>query len=427
MKSNAKWIVLLCLCTLILVLLKPNIAFSDEMSEEEGTVQIEYIFEGVRFEIRKIADINTDNEYILCDEYKECQVSLDSSISSERKEQAETLEKYVSDNDIQCLHATRTNEYDVAMFENIGKGMYLITGETITSEGYTYSPLPVLVSIPDISTPGQEIFDIIIEPKYEKTEIIIPEEPTEPETPKPEEPTEPESPVIPGKPEPNIPHTGQKVGHIILCGLIAVTLYAIALTFRKRKRVCYISTVIGSLVIVIGIIFIRENVNKNAQVQVQAKEIVSELQDIIVEKTEDGLLLEETVEIPIEENVVTVEDKDYIGIINIPKIDKELPVMNKLTNENLEISPCLYYTENDDIIIGAHNYDSLFGRIINLSVGDEITFTDINNNEICYEVSGIEIINPDERDLLVSGEWDMTLFTCTYMGKQRVVVRCNEI
>lgn len=413
--------ILVLVMVLVCTVLQSNIAFSNQ-SETKGEIEINYILGGVKFEARKVAEIAEDGSYVLCDQYKDCQVSLESDGNSDRAEQAKLLYEFAMSNQLEGSCAVVTNEYGSTEFVNLEKGMYLISGQSIDSEGYTYKPLPVLISIPEYMEDDTEVYTIIIEPKYNMDEIVIPEETTEPETS-----------VTPETPEPNIPHTGQKVEHIIICGILSVVFYGAALLFRKKKKFMYATSVIGSVILLLGIFFVAGNVNKNIQVQAKSKEIVSEVRDSIVSKIErDEIVSEEATEkeeigsIDIE-TVVTVEDNEYVGILSIPKLGKELPVMSELTMENLDIAPCLYYSNNGGIIIGAHNYECLFGRIINLSAGDTIEFTDANNNAVKYEVSGIEIINPYERDILISGEWDMTLFTCTYMGKQRIVVRCNEI
>ena len=56
--------------------------------------------------------------------------------------------------------------------------------------------------------------------------------------------------------------------------------------------------------------------------------------------------------------------------------------------------------------------------------GEIITFTDMDGNVFFYEVAEIEILDPYAKEEMLSGEWDLTLFTCTYGGQERVTVRC---
>ena len=65
-------------------------------------------------------------------------------------------------------------------------------------------------------------------------------------------------------------------------------------------------------------------------------------------------------------------------------------------------------------------------KLSNLQEGDIITFTDAVGNEFTYSVAGIEILQPEEVDDMTSGQWPLTLFTCTYGGASRVTVRCEK-
>ena len=43
-----------------------------------------------------------------------------------------------------------------------------------------------------------------------------------------------------------------------------------------------------------------------------------------------------------------------------------------------------------------------------------------------YEVTATEVLNPTAVEDMTSGEYDLTLFTCTYGGENRITVRCDE-
>ncbi|MDD6021195.1 MAG: sortase [Oscillospiraceae bacterium] len=126
---------------------------------------------------------------------------------------------------------------------------------------------------------------------------------------------------------------------------------------------------------------------------------------------------------------VNVDGYEYIGKIYFPTLDLALPVISDVGRKKLKKAPCRYdgsvYT--DDMIIAGHNYITHFGRINRLKYGDEVIFTDIDKNEFRYKVIGTEIIDGKNAAALVSGEWDLTLFTCTMSGRSRITVRCEKI
>lgn len=127
--------------------------------------------------------------------------------------------------------------------------------------------------------------------------------------------------------------------------------------------------------------------------------------------------------------VQTVKGQDYIGVLTLEELSLELPVMSDWDYPKLKESPCRYYGSayKNNFVIMAHNFQSHFGQIRNLSVGSRVTFKDIDNNCFSYQVVQIETLGPTEVDTVKSGIWDLTLFTCTIGGEYRIVVRCNRL
>lgn len=119
----------------------------------------------------------------------------------------------------------------------------------------------------------------------------------------------------------------------------------------------------------------------------------------------------------------------YIGYLRFLSLDLELPVITQTTYPNLKISPCRLQGSAylDNLVIGAHNYNRHFGRIGKLAYDDEIQFTDMDGNVFRYRVVDIEILQPDQLESLCSGEWPLSLYTCTLGGRTRVTVRCERI
>ena len=77
------------------------------------------------------------------------------------------------------------------------------------------------------------------------------------------------------------------------------------------------------------------------------------------------------------------------------------------------------------MIIMAHNYEQHFGLIKDLVPGDAVIFTGVDGTVYNYEVRGTETWATSQLAEVLGGDgWDLTLFTCTYGGANRVVVRC---
>jgi sortase A len=126
---------------------------------------------------------------------------------------------------------------------------------------------------------------------------------------------------------------------------------------------------------------------------------------------------------------VEIDGNLYIGYISIPSIRMELPVMSDWSYPKLKIAPCRYNgsIRGEDLVLMAHNYKSHFGPISQLKIGDEVFFTDMDGNTTAYEVVGKDVLDPTAVEVMTSGEYDLTLFTCTYGGASRVTVYCDLV
>lgn len=104
----------------------------------------------------------------------------------------------------------------------------------------------------------------------------------------------------------------------------------------------------------------------------------------------------------------------------------ELPVMSEWSYPRLKVAPCRYqgsaYT--NDLIIAGHNYRKHFSPLKTLEPGARIVFTDVAGNQFYYIADSVEILKKTEVEQMEAGEWDLTLFTCTYGGQTRFTLRC---
>lgn len=116
-----------------------------------------------------------------------------------------------------------------------------------------------------------------------------------------------------------------------------------------------------------------------------------------------------------------------IGVLEIPEIDLKLPVLSEWSYPLLKKAPCRYSGSAylDNLVIAAHNYRTHFGKLKELENGDEVLFTDAAGNRFEYKVAVVEALTPQSVEDMTSGEWALSLFTCTLDGKNRVTVRCD--
>ena len=134
-----------------------------------------------------------------------------------------------------------------------------------------------------------------------------------------------------------------------------------------------------------------------------------------------------TQKIPAEMATVEVDGYDCIGILSVPVLERELPVLTPWSYAKLKKAPCLYYGTyyEKDFVISAHNYRAHFGRLSELQAGDLVTFTSVNGQVYYYEVALLETLPPTATEAMITSGFDLSLYTCTPGGGNRVTLRCN--
>lgn len=201
----------------------------------------------------------------------------------------------------------------------------------------------------------------------------------------------------------------------------------------KRKESVLIFT--GLLLIAAALFITAFNLREEAAARTASVRAADRLEALIPAHTPQpaavsGAVLPENVpETDMEMPVKTVDGVDYIGVIAVPSLSLELPVASEWSYERLKTSPCRYSGSvySGDMVLCAHNYSSHFGQIKTLKPGDAVVFTDVDGNVYNYEVAELETLQPAAVDEMKSGEWDLTLFTCTIGGQTRVTVRCDRV
>lgn len=150
--------------------------------------------------------------------------------------------------------------------------------------------------------------------------------------------------------------------------------------------------------------------------------LVEEIQNNNVEIVETG---------PSEEmmKVAELDGAYYMGVLSIPAMDKILPVQSDWSEEKLKTSPCRYSgsLEEGELVIAGHNYKRHFTGLASLPIGEQVVFTDLEGNQIFYEVREVYTISATNIDGMVNSGYDLSLFTCNYSGKARVTVRCDRV
>lgn len=197
---------------------------------------------------------------------------------------------------------------------------------------------------------------------------------------------------------------------------------------KKRKQKGRFLIRLGLLLIAAALCFIIYNLYEEHRAREQSGQALDALQEYIPgsDQNDDTSMPDYMLNPDMEMPTQTINGIDYIGVLEIPSLNLELPVISQWSYPNLRIAPCRYSGSaySGGLVIAAHNYDSHFGRLKTLQTDDEVIFTDIDGNTFTYKVAVMEILEPLATEEMKSEEWDLSLFTCTIGGRSRVTVRC---
>lgn len=200
---------------------------------------------------------------------------------------------------------------------------------------------------------------------------------------------------------------------------------------KTKKRKGGFCIFIGLLMIVSAIGLALYNIRSDlkagelSQGIIQKLEIKPIVQDISLPGEDiPNYMITPDIEMPVKK----VDGNYYSGILQIPGLGLELPILNEFSYDGLMTSPCRYSGSvyKDNFVIAAHNFMSHFGKLSDISMGDKVIFIDADGNVFNYVVVDTVILNPYDVEEMTSGNWPLTLFTCNYSGQARITVLCDH-
>ena len=188
----------------------------------------------------------------------------------------------------------------------------------------------------------------------------------------------------------------KKLGTLLICPGLAMILAAVALLARNWRE----SNTAGKV---------------SGEVLPLLVEEIRERKDIAIDPLSPKMA------------AIPVDGHEYVGFISLPTLGLELPVMEDWSEAKLKLSPCRYYgsVRGGDMVICAHNYAQHFGRLKELKTGETALFTGLDGTVTRYAVAEVQVLDSSAVEDMISGDYPLTLFTCTYGGRSRVTVRCD--
>jgi len=202
---------------------------------------------------------------------------------------------------------------------------------------------------------------------------------------------------------------------------------------NKHRTIGNILLITGSVLIGGAVILIATNMILSNNLKEETMKITGDIKTEISRRTGDDTGKTEGDSANgaeyAELEIAVIDDCPYDGYLTIPVIDLEMAVFDTWNEDYLRKSACRYFGSpyTDDLVIAGHNYKSGFGKLKKLVPGDAVYFTDMNGKATGYVVEVIEVLDGTAVEEMITSDWDLSLYTCTYGGKSRLTVRCRKI
>lgn len=189
-------------------------------------------------------------------------------------------------------------------------------------------------------------------------------------------------------------------------------------------RIILVILVITALVLATFVI--KKNIESN--------KIENNTQAVLQEIKKESISNPDNIDV-IQEIDQEIDGYKVIGIINIPKINIEYPILEKTNKESLKLSITKFWGEKinqkGNVVLAGHNNlnKTMFGKINQLEKGDIIELTDSQMVTVKYQVFDKNVIDPNDITCISpvdENAREVTLITCTNRDKDRLIVKARE-
>ena len=192
---------------------------------------------------------------------------------------------------------------------------------------------------------------------------------------------------------------------------------------RIKKKLSFILGTVGILLIISAVsIGIIEKISERRSAE-NVKVICDELISLLPEIT-DGISEEmRDLRMP----SLQLDGIDYIGVINVPAFDKELPVSNIWNKNKVSSYPCRYTGSLYDgsLIIGGSSADGQFDFVKDIMIGEKLHFTDTRGLRYSLVVSDIRQTKDVSGESLKKRKGDLILFARNPFAFDYTVICCS--
>ena len=182
---------------------------------------------------------------------------------------------------------------------------------------------------------------------------------------------------------------------------------------------------------IIAFVFIYKTHSERNIYEDKNQEVVNELKKYLSNVQNEGAL-ENITDNNRNEFDLQFEGFNVIGIIKIPKINLEYPILKQTSNTTMKISISRFWGKEVNgygnlSLAGHNNYDgTMFGKNKKLQIGDKVELTDLTGKTIEYEIKEIFKTDPNDTSVLVTEDEnvrEVTLITCSSGRAERLIIK----
>ena len=163
------------LASLLLAALLPTAAVARGVinTTEPVSLTIQYPCRGITFRLYRVAEVSAYGEYALTGDFQDDPVTLKQPDQAGWRALAATLDGYAARDQRKPLATRETDANGQLTFFGLEAGMYLVTWQKHTTGGYTYTPVPFLVSLPGLDGEDNWVYDVTADPKYDREKVPV--------------------------------------------------------------------------------------------------------------------------------------------------------------------------------------------------------------------------------------------------------------
>lgn len=192
---------------------------------------------------------------------------------------------------------------------------------------------------------------------------------------------------------------------------------------KTKNIIATLLSIIGCLMIGISITFVVVSTIQQNNAVKNLEEIISKIHNVMPDVTNFVPNETSNTQMP----VMEIEEQDFIGIIEIPNYEKELPIYASWDKRKLTYYPCRFSgtTYNNSLIVGGKSNEGQFDFMKTISLYDYVYVTDFYGCRFSYSVTDIQITDDVSAENLNSYDADLLLFAPDEHSFDYTVISCK--